>query len=224
MDELKKYVDDLFIHKPQTAEAKELKAEIYSNMQARKQDLINQGFTEKEALQKAKDSITSIDSMLDDQKTYYTNRFKTECWQTLLFYSIILWILSIPTILLDAHVFSFTVFLLTIITAIIYLITKNNNQDTTAYINRKYFDKLRKIAWIVWSIFFVMSIITMSALLFGSNIWFGRPVKIDGPYQFGVIAVKYYIPAITVLLPVVVSSIPKILDHYVRVDEDEYYK
>lgn len=221
MDELKKYVDDLFLHKPLTTEAKELKDEIYSNMLARKQDLINQGLTEKEAIQQAKESITSIDPMLEDQKSYYSNRFKTECWQTLLFYSIILWILSIPTIILDVQLFSFAAFLLTIMIAVIYLITKNNNQDTTAYIDRNHFIKLRKIAWVVWSIFFVMSIVTITALLFGSNIWFGRPVKINGPYQFGVMAVKYYVPAITALLPLALSSIPKILDHYVRMDGDE---
>jgi hypothetical protein len=221
MDELKKYIDDLFAHQQLNTKVKDLKDEIYSNMLAKKQDLISQGLSEDEAIIRVKADIPTIDNIIEGNQITYINRFKTECSQTLLLAGVILWILSMPTIILNEAFFSFLAFWVMIIFGIYYLVIKKNNQNEMVFINVDRYKKIRKMAWLIWFIYFTVCIGTVSGIIFGSNIWFSRPVQISGPYQFAVIAVKYYIPVSTVLLPIAIGSFPKILARNERKDENE---
>lgn len=65
MNELRMYVEGLFEGKVLTAENIELKEEIYGNLMARYEDLLAEGVDEREALRRTKESITSIEEMLD---------------------------------------------------------------------------------------------------------------------------------------------------------------
>lgn len=221
MDELKKYMDDLFAHQQHTAKAQDLKDEIYSNLLAKKQDLMNQGYSEDEAIVKTKESILSIDNIIEGNQLTYINRFKAECRQTLLLYATILWILSMPVIIMGAMPFFIITFLLVVAFGISYLSSKKQNQDEIAFINRYQYKTIRTTAWIIWLIFFAVCTVTISAIMFGSNIWFARPVQITGPYEFALIAVRYYIPVTTILLPIAIGSFPQILAKNERRDENE---
>lgn len=65
MNELRMYVERLFQGKVLTTENIELKEEIYGNLVARYEDLIADGLDEDEALRRTKESITSIDDVLN---------------------------------------------------------------------------------------------------------------------------------------------------------------
>lgn len=66
MNELRMYVEHLFEGKVLTADNIELKEEIYGNLVARFEDYVAQGLSESEALARTKESITSVDDVLDD--------------------------------------------------------------------------------------------------------------------------------------------------------------
>lgn len=65
MTDLQKYVDGLFRHQPLTPEVKDLKEEILSNMLAKQDDLIAQGWDAEAATEKAKESLSAVDSLID---------------------------------------------------------------------------------------------------------------------------------------------------------------
>lgn len=66
MNELRMYVEHLFEGKVLTAENIELKEEIYGNLVARYEDLIASGLDESEAIAQTKESMTSIDDVLEE--------------------------------------------------------------------------------------------------------------------------------------------------------------
>lgn len=69
MNELRMYVELLFEGKVLTADAIELKEEIYGNLVARYEDLLAEGVSEAEALRRTKESMTSIDDVLEEPVT-----------------------------------------------------------------------------------------------------------------------------------------------------------
>lgn len=66
MNELRMYVELLFEGKVLTADAIELKEEIYGNLVARYEDLLAEGVSEAEALRRTKESMASIDDVLEE--------------------------------------------------------------------------------------------------------------------------------------------------------------
>ena len=211
MDELKQYVDSLFSHQKASSETADLKDEIYSNMLARKNDLVQQGFPEAEAIKQAKAGIVSVDSIIGEQQLTYVNRYKTEKLQTLLLAGTILWILSIPTILVGIKFFSVGAFLLVVLLGILYLTSRKKEPSLVAFVDKQACKKGIKNVWLLWSIFFLVCSAAVSAVLFGSNLWFSRPRTITGPYQLGVIIARYYLPLAMVVFPIAVSNFSKIL-------------
>ena len=59
--------------------------------------------------------------------------------------------------------------------------------------------------------FFLVYEAIMAASTFGSNIWFGRPLDISGPYQFANIAICFYAPLLTITIPITVGGFTKLL-------------
>ena len=68
MNELRMYVEHLFEGRVLTAEMIELKEEIYGNLVARFEDYVASGMTAEEALRKTKESITSIEDVLEGDR------------------------------------------------------------------------------------------------------------------------------------------------------------
>lgn len=213
MMDLKKYVDELFRHQRTTPEIKDLKEEILSNMIAKRDDLITQGFEEAEATEKAKESLSSIECLIDENQLIYINRYHTQCLQTALLNCIIFWILSLP--LLFVHytyaIFSYIGFLLTLIFGIVYLCSNKKQSNAVAFLSVAASEQRKKVVWIVWGLFFIVYTGTMAAITFGSNIWFGRPLNISGPYQMANIVIRFYLPLLTIIIPATISSFTKLL-------------
>ena len=83
--------------------------------------------------------------------------------------------------------------------------------EATCLVQIESYRKSKNVAWILWSMFYAMYTFIITAACFGSNIWFSRPVKIDGPYNFAMLILRYYEPLITILLPLAVSHVYRIL-------------
>lgn len=66
MNELRMYVEHLFEGKVLTPENIELKEEIYGNLVARYEDLVAEGVSEEEALERTKQSMSSLDEIDED--------------------------------------------------------------------------------------------------------------------------------------------------------------
>lgn len=67
MSEIRMYVELLFEGRTMTRETIDLKEEIYGNLMARYEDLLAQGLSEAEALERTKASITSVDDVLEGE-------------------------------------------------------------------------------------------------------------------------------------------------------------
>lgn len=210
MDELRTYVDELFRHQRLTLETKDLKEEILSNMLAKRNDLMEQGLNEAEATEKAKASLSSIDGLVEGNQLTYVERYHTECLQAVLLNCIIFWIFSLPLLFTKYALYSHFGLLITMIAGVLYL-TRNKQASTVAFISIPASLKRKKIAWIIWTLFFLVYIGTMAALTFGSNLWFGRPLNITGPYQMANIATRFYVPLLTIAIPITFSNFTKLL-------------
>ncbi len=211
MKELTNYVDKLFQHQALTPEIKDLKEEILSNMVAKRDDLIGQGFDAKKATILAKESLSSIDSIIEGNQLTNVSQYRLECTQTLLLNSIIFWILSLPLLFTQYAVYSHLGIIITFFTGLFYLSQRNDRTDEVAFLSISASRKRSRIAWLVWGLFFVVFVGTMLLLMFSSNFWFSRPIKIDGPYQMAHVVARIYLPLLTILIPITFNNFNTIL-------------
>ncbi len=227
MSELKNYVDSLFSKYRKTKNIDELKAEILSNLEAKKSDLIASGLDEKTAIQKAKDSITNIDNLVDGNKNIYINQYKLESLQQSLLYLVIGWIVTIPfTLFADFIPINLLLFCSIIVVGIVYFCIAANKAksgiEKQQYVNINRYIKLGKTAWLIWGIFVTVCVLIVTGLYFSSNIWFSKPIRIDGPYNFALMAIRYFAPFVTVIIPLIIQKLPKlILKHEVGESNEE---
>lgn len=230
MDELERYVNKMFRSQRNTEEVRELKAEILSNMQAQKMDLMAQGMSEAEAIRKAKESMPSLDGLIEDQQLTWVDRYHTDCLQSMLLSSVLFWILSLPGLMVDKglvrNVVENVVALgcgATVICAVLYLVQKCMKRDRTEILAVSDSRHRAKLVWMVWGIFVAVVLLCGMALRFGSNIWFHRPVHIhiDGPYQFAVMVLPIYLLLLTMLVPLTVSGFTRLLQKQAKETDNE---
>ena len=211
MNDLQEYVDRLFRHQPLTSETKELKEEILSNMIAKRDDLITQGMDTESAVKQAKESLPSVDYLIDGNQLTNIGKYRLECIQSVLLSSIIFWIFSLPLLFTIYAPVCYIGIILVVISSAIYLSRSKQATDDFAVLSITASKHRQKTAWILWAVFFLVATGMMAALTFGSDIWFGRPLKIDGPYQLATVAVRFYLPLLTIMIPITFSSFSKIL-------------
>lgn len=211
MTNVKKYVDHLFKGYIETQQIKELKEEIVSNLEAKVEDLTSQGLGYEEAVRIASKDLNGIEHLIEDNKKFYTNRFKLELFQLALLYSIIAWIITTPLQIVGMGILiNYALLFLTMILGITYLLFNANKNDS--YINKigdysvRSIVRYKKMSWIIWGLFIVISLFKTTALHFGSNIWFMRSISIDGPYQFAVLLISYLIPFLSVFIPILFTK------------------
>lgn len=221
MTEIKEYVDGLFRHQRLTPEVKDLKEEILSNMLAKRDDLIAQGLDVVSATKKAEESLSAIDCLIDGNQFTDLGKYRLECAQQLLLNSILFWILSMPLLFTGAASFSYLGLLLVGLFGCIYFYRKRENTGGFVFLSVTASKQRQKMAWIVWALFFLVAVGTMAALTFGSDIWFARPLHISGPYQMARIAVRFYLPLLTIMIPMTFSSFTKILQKCGKGQENE---
>lgn len=211
MNELQNHVDMLFQNQRETMEVRDLKEEILSNMLAKRDDFLSQGIDEVTATQKAKESLISIDGLLEGSQLTHVSHYHMECLQTTLLNCTLFWIFTLPLLFTRFSLFSFFGLLATIVFGITYVIKSKQQSDTIAFVSISAIGKFKKRVWIVWGLFFLVSICIMAAVTLASDIWFGRPLDISGPYQFANVAMRFYVPLLTIVIPITIGSFPKIL-------------
>lgn len=218
MNELKNYVDELFKFKPRTEEVNDLKEEILGNMIAKRDDLILQGYDEDIATKTAKESIDSVDSLIDGSSLIMIERCVADCLQAALLGSIVFWILSMPLMLVGYKMFSSLGMIVSLIFGVLYIASNRSKDDTLAFVSIEGVRKKCRIVWWMWGLFFAVYVVMVAALTFGSNVWFSRPLRIDGPYQLANILSRFYAPLLTIIVPITTGQFPKIFVNHERRD------
>ncbi|MCJ8012071.1 permease prefix domain 1-containing protein [Paenibacillus sp. KQZ6P-2] len=210
MSPLQEHVESLFAGYKPTRQVRELKAEILSNLEAKVADLTTEGMEYDLAVEVAKANITSVKGLVEEQASYDVAKYRTELLQTALLYFLIAWIVTIPMQLFRvAENLSLLLPLIAVVLGIIYIIVRGS--ATGADSKTASFDYTsgvykRNLAWIIWGIFVMAMTMSTTAIHMGSNIWFGRPLHISGPYQFGVLAANYVWPLVTIVIPLLFNA------------------
>lgn len=210
MNELQKYVERLFRHQPGTAQVRDLKEEILSNMTAKRDDFVAQGLDEAAATRRAEESLASLDGLLDDSQLTYVDRYRRDCLQAALLGSAVFWLLSLPLLFTQAAAVCFCGVLTTALLGAAYLAKARhcsdaaNRRSVTASVKRG------RLVWIVWGLFFLVSAGSAAALRFASYLWYS-PVgfAINGPSQLANLAAQFYAPLLTIVIPITVSGFTK---------------
>ncbi len=220
MDELKEYVRALFRHQPKTLETEELRAEILSNMQAHCLDLMAQGLPEAEAVAQAKAALPSVDGLVEDAQLTQAGAYAADCALTALLYSALFWILSLPLFFTGARFVPWLGLLLTAAAGIVWLCLRRC-RTADAFLSVRKSARRKRMVWLLWTAFAIVSCAVAAAVLFGSNLWFQRPVTVSGPYQAAQLASWFYAPLLTVALPLCVSSCDRRLRKFEKRNDDE---
>lgn len=229
MSELSRYVDELFSGYHKSRQTEDLKAEILGNLEAKKADLISSGLDETDAIRMAKESLTSIDFLIDDNKRIYSNQLKLEFVQwSLIIIILVGWILTIPLILFHIGLAAnWILFLALLAVGSYYLVLYNrqardkNFMTKTGMFNQTHYKKIQKIAWILWAIYALVSLLAVTALHFGSDLWFSRRISINGPYALAVVLVSYFVPMLMVIIPIIASIPLRLISKYEVDDTNE---
>lgn len=224
MNELKKYVDHLF-KKYHHLDSSELKEEILGNLEAKVIHLISEGLNEKDAIEKAKNSITTIDHLIDGYVSVFIDQFKLQSFQIGYIYLLIAWIITIPLSIFGMGIFiNYGLFFICFILGLFYiflLYKRKEYHDNIDQLNIVSFYKAKKIAWLIWLLFILIFWSFLTAIEFGSNIWFSRPVHINGPYQLGLLIAQYSLPFLSIILPLMLNAWIRLIPQYEVRNSDE---
>lgn len=226
MESLHHHVDQLFHKYRASKQIQELKWEVLSNLEAKVADLVADGMTQDEAVRKAKANLASIDSIVGEHRRVYLRRFLGELLQLGLLYTLIAWILTMPLriwgmgILLNYSLFA-SCLGLGIIYLILLGIKHRSFVQKTSRMNLRAAFLLKKTGWGLWALYITATVAFTTALHFGSNLWFSTPVRITGPYQFAKLAVGYALPFLSILIPIWLGAIPRLILKYDAGEGDE---
>ena len=214
MNELERHVEKLFRHQPDTPETRELREEILYNLQAKREDLLAQGMDDRAATEAAKRDILSVDNLIDDQQPTNVERYRMACAQTVWLHCILFWIGTLPLLFTGYGWLGALGLGLSILSGVGYLLfwlihpAEQEIRSLAAARQRK------TIAWRIWGIFYIVAALSVAAVTFGSNLWYGTPVTIEGPYQWAVMVSRIYVPLLTVLIPLTVSRFAALPPQY----------
>ncbi len=93
--------------------------------------------------------------------------------------------------------------------------------DETRFMNIQQYEKRGKVVWALWAVFAVVSLLATTALYFGSNIWFARRVNIDGPYALAALLITYFVPMLTIIIPIIIGLSVKLIKKHEVSDYNE---
>ncbi|MFJ2046006.1 permease prefix domain 1-containing protein [Paenibacillus taichungensis] len=216
-----RHVDHLFIHAQDTLANQELKEEIYSNLAARIEDYMEQGMDEEQAFQTAIQHVAGMEQIMSDHRRVHRVPYWTAVLQSALIYSLIAWIITIPMrVMVQGASINNLLMIMSVIVggAYVFYMMKNKNtstdpEDTTVIRTPMFLQWTRRVWWL-WAGLIVVLWGTQAALRFGSNIWYSRPIQVEGPYQFTVIAIAFAIPLLSIIIPLIVQRAYRIVSKY----------
>lgn len=212
--DLEIFVDRLFANQRKTKEVVELKNEVLSNLEARVTDYMENGMEYQSAISLAIDNIEDIEALIDDNQKVYSYRFRYDLVQSALIYSLLAWIVTIPARFLPSGIGVNTLLLCVVVfTGAVYLSMSRHlkrYEKQTRIINAGKLAKWSKGAWWLWSIFIVVVSMYTFVIQYGSDLWFGRALRIDGPYSFYETVMRYAIPMTSAIIPLLIQKACKL--------------
>ncbi|WP_340400718.1 permease prefix domain 1-containing protein [Paenibacillus sp. FSL H8-0079] len=217
-----RHINRLFAHAQDTLDNRELKEEIHSNLAARIDDYISQGMSEEKAFHTAIQHIAGMDQVMSDHRKVQRVPYWTSLLQSTLIYSLIAWIITIPMrVLMQGSAINNLLMIVSLIvggTYVVYMLINRGNDPVcsvkTTVIRFPTLMQWNRRIWWLWAAFILVLWGTQAALRFGSNIWFNRPIQVDGPYQFAVIVIAFAIPLLSIIIPLVVHRAYRIVSKY----------
>lgn len=228
MDPLQQHVQVLFrkYNRDASKQIEELKHEVLSNLEAKVADLTAGGMDREEAIAQATASITSVEHLIDDNRSVYVSQYSVEYVQIALLYALIAWIVSMPLRVVGiGEGINLLLLVISVLIGVAYmvllvLVREPGFREKRAFLNIRFAYDLRKKGWWLWAVFMLVSVLYTTAVRFGSNIWFWREVQISGPYQLAEMAIPYILPFFTLIVPLLLHVSPKLMMKY-EVDVNE---
>ncbi|UVI30135.1 permease prefix domain 1-containing protein [Paenibacillus spongiae] len=219
MSHIHNHVDHLFRGYRQTKQVAELKKEILSNLEAKAADLMAAGVPQSEAIRQAIASIDNVDFLMDGRKKIELLPYCLELVQIALLYMLVAWVATIPLGLLGRlGQLNFFLLVIVIVAGLLFLALlfgkKMINRRIVSTYNYKAALRARRLAWLLWGLYILLMTLNTTALEFGSNLWFSRPVSISGPYQFAVLGIRYALPFISIVIPLLIHASLKLVHKY----------
>ncbi len=219
MKEVDAYIKGLFKKYGKTQEILELKEEIKSNLDARIEDSMAEGISYEMAFAKAINDLGSIDEFIKGSKRVYINAYKREALQVAILYTVILWIITLPlrlsySLMIINVALTLALIVLGLISLVLYRKKPEEYYKEEASIDMIRALKIRKYSWILWGFFIFVVTAFNFGVRFASNIWFSRPLTIDGPYEFLMLTISFFIPFLSIVIPIYITKLIKLSDNY----------
>lgn len=224
---INRHLDSLFAGAQHTREHQELKEEIRSNLTARIEDYLEKGMDEEQAFQTAVQHMDGMEQFMSDYRSVKRVPYWTALLQSTLIYSLAAWIVTIPMrMMLEGAALNNTFLLVSLIVGAFYsfyLLSSRqrevSNEQSTIRIHMPLLRQWQRRAWWLWAAAVLAIWGTQAALRFGSNVWFSRPIQVDGPYQLAVLLFAFAVPLLSIMIPLVVHRAYRNVSKYEVGDE-----
>ncbi|NMO95572.1 permease prefix domain 1-containing protein [Paenibacillus lemnae] len=209
-NDLEHYVDRLFHKQRKTKAVKELKDEILSNLEAKVQDYMQEGMTYDAAVAAATRDVQSVDYLIEGHQQTDWSGFRLDLLQHSLLCMLLAWIITLPARMTFSG-FVVNNLLIVLCAAagigyVIYVKSGRSRESQTVMVNTNALKKISRIAWALWGAAMLVTAVFTLLTRFGSNLWFGRPIHLNGPYDLYVLGMEL-LPTLTAIL------IPLVLQH-----------
>lgn len=221
---MNRHLESLFAGAQDTLEHRELKEEIRSNLAARIDDYLAEGMSEEKAFQTAIQHMDGMEQFMSDYRHVKRVPYWTALWQSTLIYSLVAWIITIPTrVMLGGAALNNLLLIISLIVGAAYVVYSMSNRENgsgssdtekTTRVRVLVLKQWQRRAWWLWATVVLVLWGTQAALRFGSNIWFDRPIQVNGPYQLAVILFAFALPLLSILIPLVVHRAYRIVSKY----------
>ncbi|MEK8131413.1 permease prefix domain 1-containing protein [Paenibacillus filicis] len=225
MNLLQAHVERLFRPYPANSRTDELKDEILGNLESKVADLTSGGMEYGAAVRKAIEHMNTVDFLMEGTSRIYIHRFWTELSQVALLYALIAWIVTIPIQVAGiGALLNLSLLVIAFIVGCLFagLRLWSAPRDKVAVFRLASISRYSRLAWQVWGLYIVVSVLGVTAVQFGSNIWFSRPVTLSGPYQWGVVAIRYALPFVSVLIPLLFTASIKLAHKHEAGGDDDF--
>lgn len=213
MDEVITYMDTLFSRQRKNRKLDALREKLLGQMTGDINDLILQGTDETDALRKAKENIAEEVRLAGEYQLTDLQDYFVQCSFSVLLNCTLFWIFSLPLLFVKYAPICFAGLAFTLVSGVCYMFQnqKSKKRSISALVSIPESRRRKKIVWMLWGVFFAVAVMAKAAALFGSHLWFGRPVEITGPSSVINIALHIYVPLLTVFFPITVGNFTKIL-------------
>lgn len=155
MDELKKYVDELFKKYNNIPDIENLKSATLKKLTKKQVSYMKQGLNSKMAIEKAKTTITEIDHLIPNNIKVCQNQYKVAFLQHMLLYLLIGWVILLPSNIISEGLIVQTIIVWGIlICGVIYLWIRNKHDinfwNKTTYYPKDKIKKIKKYSWYIY--------------------------------------------------------------------------